>query len=194
MEIEKQFDIDRLLDNLHDYGDNAIRYFRLTKFIRIRGNGFYVDLETNRQTEIEALFEKEFYKPKYFADKETYLNYMSNDGLPVLPWQIKGKLIKIARQVEYEVLALQKEINLKELTLQDTFKMDEDKLNSYIVDLRKERKKLQERKNHIQSQPIEAISRYIEQLEKIYGFENRALMLEYITALGLHALNDCQRD
>jgi hypothetical protein len=70
LEVEKQIDIARLLDNLRDYGDNSIRYFRLTKFIRIRGNGFYVDLEPNRRTEIEALFEKEFYKPKSFRDKE----------------------------------------------------------------------------------------------------------------------------
>ncbi|MCL2144069.1 MAG: AlwI family type II restriction endonuclease [Endomicrobia bacterium] len=74
--------------------DNAIRYFRLTKFIRIRGNGFYVDLEPNRRTEIESLFEKEFYKPGLFTDKKSYLNYMANDGLPILPWQTKNKLIK----------------------------------------------------------------------------------------------------
>lgn len=192
LEAEKQSDIDRLLDNLHDYGDNAIRYFRLTKFIRIRGNGFYVDLEPNRRTEIEALFENEFYKPKSFDNKETYLNYMSDDSLPVLPWQTKNKLVRIAKQVVNEVLVIQKELGLKELILQDVSEMNESKLNSYISNLREARKNLQEKRNHIKSQSVEAIGQYIEQLEKIYGFENRALMLEYITTLGLHALNDAK--
>ncbi|MDR3113799.1 MAG: AlwI family type II restriction endonuclease, partial [Endomicrobium sp.] len=154
LEIEKQSDIDRLLDNLRDYGDNAVRYFRLTKFIRIRGNGFYVDLEPNRRVEIDALFEKEFYKPKSFTDKEIYLNYMSDDSLPVLPWQTKNKLVKIAKQISQEVSMLQEEVGLKRLILQDVSKMNEDKLNSYIVYLREKRKRLQERKNHIQSQPV----------------------------------------
>ncbi|MDR1663049.1 MAG: AlwI family type II restriction endonuclease, partial [Endomicrobium sp.] len=189
---EKQSDIDKLLDNLHDYGDNTIRYFRLTKFICIRGNGFYVDLEPNRRTEIEALFENEFYKPKSFDNKETYLNYMSDDSLPVLPWQTKNKLVRIAKQVANDVLVIQKELGLKELILQDVSEMDKNKLNSYVSDLREERKSLQEKKNHIQSQSIEAIEQYIEQLENIYSFENRALMLEYITTLGLHALNDAK--
>lgn len=169
-----------------------IRYFRLTKFIRIRGNGFYVDLAPNRRTEIDALFEKEFYKPKSFTDKEIYLNYMSDDSTPVLPWQTKNKLIKIVKQTSKEILILQKEIGLKELVLKDISETNEAELNSYISILREERKKLQESKNHIQSQLIEAINKYIKQLKEIYGFENRALMLEYITTLGLYALNDAK--
>ena len=35
---EEQKKIDKFLTNLRDYGDNTIRYFRLTKFICIRGN------------------------------------------------------------------------------------------------------------------------------------------------------------
>ena len=48
--------INKFLKNLNDYGDNAIRYFRLTNFIRIRGGGFYVDIEPSRLTEINALW------------------------------------------------------------------------------------------------------------------------------------------
>jgi hypothetical protein len=117
---------------------------------------------------------------------------MSDDSLPVLPWQTKNKLIKIVKQISKEILILQQEIGLKELVLKDASEMNEAELNSYISVLREECKKLQERKNHIQSQLIEVINQYIEQLEKIYDFENRSLMLEYITALGLHALNDAK--
>lgn len=66
------------------------------------------------------------------------------------------------------------------------------KLMSYINDLREVRKNLQEKDNHIKSQPVSSITQYIEQLEKIFEFENRPLMLEYLSTMGLHALNDAK--
>ncbi len=41
--------VDKLLNNIGDYGDNTIRYFRLTRYLFIRGGGFYVDLELIRK-------------------------------------------------------------------------------------------------------------------------------------------------
>ena len=187
-----QADIDKFLSNLRDYGDNTIRYFRLTKFIRIRGNGFYVDLEPNRHTEIEALFEGEFYRAKDFVDRDAYLNYMSDDNLPVLPWQTKEKLIKIANEVYAEVINLQNTLGLSQNTGKDVIVMSESDLSNYIDELRVKRKDLQEKDNHRKSQPIDAISEYIDGLEKIYNFENRALLLEHLSTMGLHALNDAR--
>ena len=43
------------VENLKDYTDNTIRYFRLTRLIYIRGGGYYIDLEPRRMVEIEAL-------------------------------------------------------------------------------------------------------------------------------------------
>lgn len=183
---------DRLLTNLQDYGDNAIRYFRLTKFIRIRGNGFYIDLEPNRHTEIEALFESEFYKPKQFADKEEYTAYMANDNLPILPWQTKDKLSEIVNAVYVDVKELQSNLGITILGKKNISSMSESDLMSYIDDLRETRKNLQEKDNHIKSQPVSSITQYIEQLEKIFEFENRPLMLEYLSTMGLHALNDAK--
>ncbi|MEI8175055.1 MAG: AlwI family type II restriction endonuclease [bacterium] len=188
----KQSDIDKFLSNLRDYGDNAIRYFRLTKFIRIRGNGFYVDLEANRHTEIEALFESKFYKAKDFADRGAYLNYMSDDNLPVLPWQTKEKLSEIASGVYDEVMNLQSMLGLTQDIKKDIVSMSERDLNDYISQLRTKRKDLQEKDNHRKAQPIDAITEYIDGLEKIYTAENRALLLEYLSTMGLHALNDAR--
>ena len=188
----KQAEINKLLKNLQDYGDNAIRYFRLTKFIRIRGNGFYIDLEPNRHTEIEALFESEFYKPKHFADKDEYVAYMANDNLPVLPWQTKDKLSEIANDVYGDVIELQNKLGLTTDSKKDIAPMSENDLTAYISDLRGIRKDLQEKDNHVKSQPVSSISQYIEQLENIFNLENRALMLEYLSTMGLHALNDAK--
>ena len=192
LKTSEQAKVDKFLTNLQDYGDNAIRYFRLTKFIRIRGSGFYIDLEPNRHTEIEALFESEFYKPKHFADRNEYLVYMSDDSLPVLPWQTKTKLSEIANDVYNNVVELQNSLGLTIESKKDISSMSENDLTLYINALRAIRKDLQEKDNHIKSQPISSITQYIEQLEKIFELENRALMLEYLSTMGLHALNDAR--
>ena len=192
LRTSEQEKIKKLLTNLQDYGDNAIRYFRLTKFIRIRGNGFYIDLEPNRYTEIEALFESEFYKPKHFTDRNEYLAYMSDDNLPVLPWQTRTKLLEIANNVYGNVVELQNNLGLTIESKKDVSGMSEGDIESYIHNLRAIRKDLQEKDNHIKSQPVSSINQYIEQLEKIFSLENRALMLEYLSTMGLHALNDAK--
>ena len=187
-----QKETDTFLKNLHDYGDNAIRYFRLTKFIRIRGNGFYIDLEPNRHTEIESLFEAQYYRPKKFIDRDDYLSYMSDDSQPHLPWQTKAKLAKIANEVYPVVSGLQIALGLSVLGEKSTTVMTVPELNDYIDELRALRKKLQEQDNHVKSQPVEKITSYIEQLENIFTAENRPLRLEYLSTMGLHALNDAR--
>ena len=188
----EQAEINKLLKNLQDYGDNTVRYFRLTKFIRIHGNGFYIDLEPNRHTEIEALFESEFYKPKHFVNKDEYVAYMANDNLPVLPWQTKDKLSEIANEIYNDIVELQNSLGLNIENRKNIVSMSESDLKEYVSDLRETRKDLQEKDNHIKSQPVSSISQYIEQLENIFDFENRALMLEYLSTMGLHALNDAK--
>lgn len=187
-----QKEINTLLKNLRDYGDNAIRYFRLTKFIRIRGNGFYIDLEPNRHTEIESLIEATFYKPKVFIDKNDYLSYMSDDSQPRLPWQTKDKLSGIVAEVYDDINGLRVELGLSVIDAKNTAEMTESELSDYIGELRILRKELQEQDNHVKSQPVESIANYIEQLENIFTAENRPLRLEYLSTMGLHALNDAK--
>jgi hypothetical protein len=189
----EQQPVDKLLTNLRDYGDNTIRYFRLTKFIRIRGNGFCVDLEPNRSTEIESLLEAEFYLPRDFADKKSYLDYMSNDSLPHLPWQTKTKLSSIALGLYAEVNSLQNSLGLAVTVPLDISSMSEDELILEIDKLRTTRQSLQEKNNHLKAQPVESVAQFIDKLEKIYTCDNRPLMLEYLTTMGLHALNDAQQ-
>ncbi|HMS31859.1 MAG TPA: AlwI family type II restriction endonuclease [Candidatus Saccharibacteria bacterium] len=187
-----QGEIDTHLKNLHDYGDNAIRYFRLTKFIRIRGNGFYIDLEPSRHTEVESLFEAKFYIPREFIDKDEYLGYMSDDSQPHLPWQTKNKLSEISSEVYSDVRSLREALKLPVLGIKNVTEMSETELVAYVSELRALRKELQERDNHVKSQPVESVANYIEQLENIFTAENRPLRLEYLSTMGLHALNDAK--
>ena len=185
--------INKLLLNLRDYGDNAIRYFRLTKFIRIRGNGFYIDVEPSRHVEIAALLEDEWYKPKAFASREDYVQYLSDDSLPVLPWQTKPKLLQIVTALQTDITALRSKLGDDQIAPRDISNLTAAELSQYADDLRTERQTLQQQDSHITAQPIESITEYITQFENIYTAENRPLALEYLTTMSLHALNDSVR-
>ena len=59
-----------------------------------------------------------------------------------------------------------------------------------IKELRGYRRELQDEEIYRQSQAIEQLESYIEDLENIYDFEDRPILLEKLSALGLQALND----
>ena len=95
--------IRKLLNNLRDYGDNAIRYFRLTKLIFTRGNGHYVDLEPRRSIGIDALLNFDNAQSKSFDSKEKYLAYISDISEPQLPWETIEKYIEIIKKLVEEI-------------------------------------------------------------------------------------------
>lgn len=183
--------IDKFLKNLNDYGDNAIRYLRLTNFIRIRGGGFYVDIEPSRSTEMNALFESEWYKPKVFADKNAYLDYLCSDVEPQYPWETEEKLREIANTIQEDVIKLAHEES--EGVIPDSFESSSaEDLKKTIENLRKRRNDLRNKNDHDKAQPAEYIAECIEQFDSIYSNDerNRALMLEHLSTMGLHAFND----
>lgn len=183
--------INKFLKNLNDYGDNAIRYFRLTNFIRIRGGGFYVDIEPSRLTEINALFESEWYKPKEFTDKNAYLDYLCASTEPQYPWETEEKLRKIANTIQEDVIKLGLEEN-EVITPVSFDGFSSEELKATIEDLRKRRNELRNKSDHDKAQPAESITECIKQFDDIYTNDekSRALMLEYLSTMGLHAFND----
>lgn len=183
--------INKFLKNLNDYGDNAIRYFRLTNFIRIRGGGFYVDIEPSRLTEINSLFESEWYKPKQFNSKDEYLDYLCSNIEPQYPWETKEKLIEIAGNIQKDIIGLVREEN-ESFTSLSFADLSSNELKSKIEDLRAYRNDLRNRNDHDKAQPAEYIAQCIQQFGDIYNSEekSRALMLEHLSTMGLHAFND----
>ncbi|MEN9782639.1 MAG: hypothetical protein RL208_792 [Pseudomonadota bacterium] len=186
---DDEADIKIFLKNLKDYGDNAIRYFRLTRFLYIRGGGFYVDLEPRRAVEIENLLKFDNASAKIFQDKDEYLSYISDISEPRLPWESKEELIKIASSLveditEYEISF---GISSKKQNLEH---FNEDGLKSYINSLRDYRRELQEKENHRKAQETTEINEYIAILETIRKQEDKPILLEKLSSLGLNALND----
>lgn len=183
-------EIEKLLKNLKDYGDNAVRYFRLTRYIYIRGGGFHVDLEKRRHVEIENLLAYDNGKAVNFSSKEAYLEYVSDISEPKLPWETKDKLMEILGGLVKDIRNYEKIISVSERVIPNYTTYKEIDLKNLIVDLRGYRRQLQEQENHKNSQNIEAVTGYIETLQNIYKEEDRPLALEKYTGLALHALND----
>lgn len=86
-------------NNLKDFGDNAIRYFRQTGFIEYRGAGRYVDISAAVLPQTEALIAGEHYVPIGFDDQESYFDYISNMASFTPPWADKKQLTKVKKHL-----------------------------------------------------------------------------------------------
>lgn len=102
------------LNNLRDYGDNAIRYFRPTGFIEFRGAGRFIDLSPLSMAQITLLLEQELYKPVGFSTQDDYLNYIADMDSFIPPWATKDKLDEVKSFLREMVKAEAPNVSLPE--------------------------------------------------------------------------------
>lgn len=182
--------IDALYNSLFDYGDNSIKYFRLTRYVYIRGGGYYIDLEPRRSTEIDELL-KMSAASREFESEDDYSRYLTDSTLPVLPWETSDKLSQILTVVQAENEEYESQLALGERKhIIDVDTKNEATLKTTIEAARQYRRELQEQLNHKQAASIDSLSTYIDKLTNIYQLEDRPVQLEKFTSLGLHSLND----
>jgi len=196
LETNKSSEIAKLLNNLKDYGDNSIRYFRLTRYLHIRGGGFYVDLESRRSIEIDKLLSTDNAAPLAFENADGYIEYLADIEQPVLPWETKPELVKIAEKLSRDAQDYVADLKSKGITapafgFQKIESLSADQLKTHIEELRGQRRKLQELETHFESQDVSKIQEYIDALKNIYQSDNKkSIELEKLTTLALNALND----
>ena len=127
-------------ENIHEYTDNIIRCLRLTKYIYIRGGGYYIDLEPRRMLEINAILSDLSVLAVYYS-VESYYAYIGDYYGYTLPFESVENLQKIASdeinglkiELRKEIFAIELKTEIKELKIQ-------------IENLRKERLSLQNEK------------------------------------------------
>ena len=183
-------EITKLLKNLKDYGDNAIRYFRLTRYIYIRGNGFYVDLEPRRSVEIDSLLAHDNGRAISFKEAKTYHAYLSDISKPQLPWETSAKFIEIIKKLVDEIQQYETSLNKSKGAVLEYHTMDIAALRKYAAKLRVYRQQLQAEENQKQSQSLQQVAHYITTLGDIHSLDNKPIMLEKFSTLGLYALDD----
>ncbi|HPN36812.1 MAG TPA: AlwI family type II restriction endonuclease [Melioribacteraceae bacterium] len=180
----------KYINNLHDYGDNIIRYFRLTRFFLLRGRGYYIDLEPRRTIEIEELLKISKGNSIKFKSLSDYQNYLEDERKPILPWLQKELLCKIANELIVEAKKLCVE-NL--ILLPEEIKLIEQNAvftENIIAELRKIKNNIQDKIKYLESQNIDNLKLYIEELENIDQNNNKALELEKLISYCLFSLND----
>lgn len=89
--------------NLFDYGDNAVRAFRLTGYLLVRVEPlsvqWTVELEPTRITQIELLLDKFSPEAMHFSTAQEYIDYLSDPQQPPLPWEEQEKLYKVVKEL-----------------------------------------------------------------------------------------------
>lgn len=111
------------IKNLRDYGDNAMRYFRLTKYFCVEmdnlGFNWRIDLERDRMTEVEQLLDSFTGEAISFDSLEEYIAYISDITKPVLPWERLNNLRRIAISLRDSVLETVEAIETEKLTKEE---------------------------------------------------------------------------
>ena len=176
------------LKHMKDYSDNTIRYFRLTKYIMIRGGGYYIDLEPRREIELSQLLRKYSGEAKKISES-SYTDYISNINKPELPWKSKSNLSKILAKINEEIRECSDElaIPLKEFNI----KGNAEELEIIVDEARDYRFELQNKiaKNKLQN--IDYISELIKDLENISNSEmSPSIQLEYLCNKAMVVIND----
>ncbi|MFT7002757.1 MAG: hypothetical protein ACJAWW_000090 [Sulfurimonas sp.] len=168
-------------NNLSDYADNTIRYFRLTRLIYIRGGGFYIDLEPRRMVEINALLETYDGSSENFT-KEKYIEYISDINLPVLPWESASEQKKISDAIKLDIQKLETQLQMQEV-------LD----SKSVEELRVYRKKLQNLKIKKELQHISKIDETIDALINIRNLDLKpSIALEKYITMALNIINDAK--
>jgi hypothetical protein len=191
----KHFSEFQNLSNAKDYCDNIIRCFRLTGYIYIRGNGWYIDLEPRKKVEIQSIIETDNASAVQFKNESQYTKYLGNPNEPQLPWQTRGKIKKIIAIQYKEITEHQTKLKESHISFDKIVEIEQhpdlvqlNKYKNYLIEYRKYLSKLlliEESKN------LKSINSYIAQLKNIYSVSsNRPAALEKSVVLGLNALDD----
>lgn len=183
--------LEKLLNNLKDYTDNTIRYFRATRYLHIRGGGYYIDLEPRRRVEIDVLLETYDGSSSMFENEDDYIDYLANINLPVLPWETTQALHNIIDELAEELTTLETELNLTPTNFNILKVEDVEELKNNIQMLRDKRKEYLDIITHKELQNIAKIEECIHSLKHIRELENKpSIELEKWTTMALNALND----
>lgn len=184
--------------NIPDYTDNAIRYFRATKYIYIRGDGYYVDLEPRRHIELEKLFQCEDGSARKFDSKTEFIQYMCNPATYLLPWENVDELQKIAARIVEDIHHLQAELDV----CRDTYIIETSvsALEAQIFQLREIRSALQSILQKQEYADVEKIDEVIHILRSLSDRkkqkelpEKPSILLEKYILLALNIINDAIR-
>ena len=173
------------LRHIRDYGDNTRRYFRLTRLIRFRGDGRFVDLEPRRDIEIAAILAADDGSPQEIRAFHDY----AESGLPIPIWQTNPNLVLIYRAIIDDIAQLDA-AQARQLEREYPVTSEEAVLSAAIASLRVIYRDLQRREDALVWQTAEKTR---ECAQTLAGLSQRGACtpeeLEYHIATALMSLD-----
>lgn len=181
-------------NNLRDYGDNTIRYFRHTGFIEYRGAGRYVDLATAVVPQISMLIDHRFFEPIGFAAPHEYFEYVADLNSFTPPWSDKRQMAAIKKHLR---AVLKDAGSAADITIPKSSAVvnkvrGED---GEIVELRKALVRLRLDKLKLESRHTTFVSELVKEYDNLIGrsytgYLPRPVALEFNTFKAFLSLND----
>ena len=171
------------LKHVGDYADNAIRYFRMTKYIHLRGWGDHIDIERSRIHEIESLLASDNAAANVSAD--AYAAYLADINQPELPGESKSELTQTIHLLNQFAVEQGEEAV-------STDNRNADELKSIRDELRKAQRIRVGQTERSNLRNSDAVRQCAEELRALRKRKTKkpAVALEWLTARGLWALND----
>lgn len=190
------------INNLFDYGDNIMRYFRLTRYFKVSmdplGSNWIIDLEPSRKVEIEQLLDMYKGASIKFETVTDYLNYLSYIEQPLLPWEKRDNLEKVVQTLKYDTNNLIKEGKLQISQEQQTFldmeihDLDKNQLEKYKDQIRAFNLELKERIKKVKLMSdlnkVEEIIVTLQDIKKLREYEPE--QFEKLVTEALKIIND----
>ena len=179
--------------NIQEYSDNIIRYLRLTKYVYIRGGGYYIDLEPRRMIEINSILEADSGAAIKFESSAAYTRYISDYRAYTLPFETVTSLTEIARRIAFENNTLSANLGIAAEAVEIPTTADE--LKKIIIALRERRTGLQNLQIRREYQEVERIDEAITALSNtltrnVRGANRPSVELEKWVNIALNILND----
>lgn len=167
-----------------------IRCLRLTKYIYIRGGGYYIDLEPRRIYEIDAILNSITGEANYYSI-ETYQSFISDYYGYTLPFETVDELKKIASAIIEEIKSLREKLHKSEFFIE--IKNDTKNLKIQIEELRKERLSLQNETIKYAYENNEKIEEAVNALKNIYNQGMKpSIALEKWANIALNIIDDAK--
>lgn len=179
------------LTHLRDYADNAIRYFRMTGYIRIRGADDHVDIDPLRRVEVSSLLKRDSGQPNEFVHDHEYAALLADSSLPELPGESRTELLATIKNLRQGITKISGEV-----VPQPPNRADVSKLISLRRELREKclvAVELSEKKRLAKPEAIRECAKELRELTTSRKrTPNAPATLERLSKAGLDALNDAK--
>ena len=205
-DVHTQREIEKKSNNLQDYADSVIRWFRKTQYIMYRGAKRYVDISPSRLEQAKQLVNNLPLSSNHYSDKESYRQYLVNKDLPLLPWEgdleTKKRIITNLgilideKQQEIDIKFPGRRIHNFETTPIFSPSLRLDDLRQMEVEYRQHYEVINNELRTLKESDLKNLSKYVDELHTLGNLtknsnrHNAPLCLEWYTSLSLMALDD----